>query len=230
MKAVVTFIQHSGFSVSIGQHFLLFDYFRGKFPGAAARQHKYSIAFASHNHGDHYNQKIFSLSDYNPGTRFILSDDIKTAKDVILMKPGDIWKANDIDIYAFGSTDTGVSFGIICEGIKIFHAGDLNLWSWKEESTPQEIDAAYDDFEKELSQIPLSFNEFDIAFFPVDSRMKIDYEEGAVKFLDKLNIKHFFPMHLWGKYKTAQSFKNNYKGDSIIHAPDNKEQTFNIEI
>lgn len=231
MKAEVTFLAHSGFSISIGQHFLLFDYFRGQFPGRIAKEHKYSIAFASHSHGDHYNKKIFALSDYNPGTRFVLSDDISSNKEnVISMKPGDIHRAPDIEIYAFGSTDLGVSFGIICEGIKIFHAGDLNLWTWKKESTPQEIKQSYKMFDTELNQIPLVFKEFDIAFFPVDSRMRTDYDEGAFMFLDALKVKHFFPMHFWNKFKTAKDFQKKYKGDAIIYAVEENGQQIILQV
>lgn len=231
MKAKVTFLAHSGFSVSAGQHYLLFDYFRGQFPGRLAKEHKYSIAFASHCHGDHYNKKIFALSDYNPGTRYVLSDDISTKKDnVISMKPGDIHKASDIEIYAFGSTDLGVSFGVICEGLKIFHAGDLNLWTWKKESTPEEIAKAYEMFDIELNQIPLVFDEFDIAFFPVDPRMRANYYEGALMFLDKIKIKNFFPMHFWNKFKAAKDFQKKYNGDTIIHAVEENGQQIELEI
>lgn len=232
MKTEVTFIQHSGFSVSLNQHLLLFDYYRGQLPGNAAKKHKYSVAFASHSHGDHYNPKIFNLSDYNPGSRYVLSYEIdkKLDNSMVQMKPGDRWVQPDIEVYAFGSTDIGVSYGIICEGVKIFHAGDLNLWSWKEVSTDEEIADAYHMFAQELDQIALFMDEFDIAFFPVDPRLRIDCEEGAKMFLDAIKVNHLFPMHLWGKFKIGKNFQNSYEGGTIIHAPEKTGQTFILDI
>jgi L-ascorbate metabolism protein UlaG (beta-lactamase superfamily) len=146
------------------------------------------------------------------------------------MKPGDSWLEPDIEVYAFGSTDIGVSYGVICEGIKIFHAGDLNLWSWKEVSTDEEITNAYNMFKQELNQIALFMDEFDIAFFPVDPRLRIDCEEGAKMFLDAIKVKHMFPMHLWDNFRIGKNFENSYEGSTIIHAPDKIGQTFILDI
>ncbi len=231
MKVEVTYLEHSGFSVSIGQHFLMFDYFRGMFPGNQIKQHKYSLAFASHSHKDHFNKKIFHMSEYNPGARYVLSDDIKEDRsDAIKMKPGDVWKQDDIEVYAFGSTDIGVSFGIICEGIKIFHAGDLNLWTWRHQSTKKEIEEAIEMFEKELAQIPLFMDEFDIAFFPVDPRQRKDTGDGACRFLEVVKVAHMFPMHMWNKYNVIDRFMRKYKGDTIIHTLKEKNQKFDLDI
>ncbi len=64
----------------------------------------------------------------------------------------DTYKEKDIEVYAFGSTDIGVSFVIIFEGITIFHAGDLNYWSWKKESNDAEITQSYDMFDAEIKK------------------------------------------------------------------------------
>lgn len=231
MKAEVTFLAHSGFSVSVGQHFLLFDYFRGMFPGNQIKQHKYALAFASHSHSDHFNKKIFHMSQYNPGARYVLSDDIKHKNEQARhMKPGDVWKADDIEVHAFGSTDLGVSYGVICDGVKIFHAGDLNLWSWRAQSTKEEIDEAIEMFDREVNLIPLTMDEFDIAFFPVDPRLRKDAGEGATIFLNTVDVKYMFPMHFWGKFNVVKKFKKNYKGNTIIKAPENKGEKFVLEI
>ncbi|MCK5129216.1 MAG: MBL fold metallo-hydrolase [Clostridiales bacterium] len=231
MQVEVTFLSYSGFSISVGQHFLMFDYFRGLFPGNQIKQHKYALAFASHSHRDHFNKKIFHMSQYNPGARYILSDDIKHKNEQArYMKPGDSWKADDIEVHAFGSTDIGVSYGIICEGIKIFHAGDLNLWSWRAQSTQEEIEEATTQFYQELNQIPIKMDQFDIAFFPVDPRLRKDMGEGADVFLDTVDVKHMFPMHFWGRYKTVKKFEKNYEGNTIIHTPEKSGQQFNIQI
>ena len=62
MKIEVNYIGHSGFSVGVGSHFLLFDYFFGSFPGKEVNSYKYPVVFASHSHSDHFNQKVFTLA------------------------------------------------------------------------------------------------------------------------------------------------------------------------
>jgi L-ascorbate metabolism protein UlaG (beta-lactamase superfamily) len=172
------------------------------------------------------------LTDYNPGTRYVLSYEIdkKPNNAIVKLKPGERWLQPDIEVYAFGSTDLGVSYGVICEGIKIFHAGDLNLWSWKEVSTNEEIASAYEMYEQELDQIALFMDEFDIAFFPVDPRLRIDCEEGAKMFLEDINVKHFFPMHLWGNFRIGNNFQMSYEGGTIIHAQEKTGQKFILDI
>ena len=59
-------------------------------------------------------------------------------------------KTKIIRIEAFGSTDVGISFLIDLQGVRLFHAGDLNNWHWSEESTPQEIRKAEGDFLAEI--------------------------------------------------------------------------------
>ena len=231
MQINVKYIGHSGFSIALENHYLLFDYFHGEFPGAELSGFKYADVFSSHSHSDHFNKKIFTLSGKNPGARFFLSDDIKAVNEsAVYMKPGDICRKADIEVFSFGSTDLGVSFAIMCEGITIFHAGDLNLWSWKKESTKDEIDEASDMFDKEIKKIAAQFEDFDIAFFPVDPRMQVDYGEGAEIFLAKFNVTHFFPMHFGVRYKAAKDFQKKYEGDTIIHAPDSAGQIFQIDI
>ena len=43
---------------------------------------------------------------------------------------------------ASGSTDEGVSFCVDFAGVTLFHAGDLNLWHWRDESSVTEIESA----------------------------------------------------------------------------------------
>ncbi len=231
MQINVTYIGHSGFSIELSNHFLLFDYFHGSLPANKINSCKYPAVFSSHSHSDHFNKKIFTLANSNPSVRYFLSDDIKAKHtNAIYMKPYDVHKEPDIEVFAFGSTDLGVSYAIICEGIVIFHAGDLNLWSWKDESTEDEIKEAYDLFNHEIDKIEAQFKEFDIAFFPVDPRMKKDYDEGAKVFLERFGVSHFFPMHFNTKFYAAKNFKKKYSGDTIIYAPENMGQEFNIFI
>lgn len=49
----VTYIGHSGFSVELESHILLFDYYEGTMPEFDPA--KKLLVFASHSHPDHFN-------------------------------------------------------------------------------------------------------------------------------------------------------------------------------
>lgn len=171
--------------------------------------------FVSHFHKDHFNRDIFRWEEVHDNIRFIISKD--TAQHarhllrqdsiyrgprpdpnrVTILRKGETYSDAVLSVKAFGSTDTGNSYAVtICEsGLKIFHAGDLNCWTWRDESTQEEIAQAENAFEMELDPIAREFPAFDIVMFPVDSRIGTGYAEGAHRFLKSINVGHFFPMH-----------------------------------
>jgi L-ascorbate metabolism protein UlaG (beta-lactamase superfamily) len=116
-------------------------------------------------------------------------------ESVIVLHHGDSFNDGIININAFDSTDTGNSYLLTINRKHIFHAGDLNAWVWKDESTKAEIDAAIRNFKKILETIKICTNTIDIAMFPVDSRIGKEYWEGASIFVQEFEVKHFFPMH-----------------------------------
>ena len=96
------------------------------------------------------------------------------ADDAIYLKKGDAYQDELLTIKAFGSTDVGISFLIETEGRRIFHAGDLNNWHWKDESTPQEVAEAEGNYLKELDIIAKETSVMDLVMFPVDPRLGTD--------------------------------------------------------
>ena len=60
----VTYIGHSGFSVELESHILLFDYYEGTMPEFDPA--KKLLVFASHSHPDHFNREILKLADVYP--------------------------------------------------------------------------------------------------------------------------------------------------------------------
>ena len=57
----ITYIGHSGFSVELESHILLFDYYEGTMPEFDPA--KKLLVFASHSHPDHFNREILKLAD-----------------------------------------------------------------------------------------------------------------------------------------------------------------------
>ena len=105
---------------------------------------------------------------------------------------------------AYGSTDEGVSFYVDFAGITLFHAGDLNLWHWRDESSVTEIESAERAFYDCVAPIPKQ--KIDVAFFPVDPRQGSMYDAGAGYFIMTVKPRFFIPMHFQGRPDVALRF------------------------
>ena len=167
---------------------------------------------SSHFHPDHFNRDILSWKEQRPDIRYIFSKDIlkhrrATAEDAVYINKGDVYEDENIRIEAFGSTDVGISFLIDLQGMRLFHAGDLNNWHWSEESTPQEIRKAEGDFLAEIKNLQQKAPRVDIAMFPVDSRIGKDYMRGAEQFVERIKTAIFAPMHFSEDYRGGNAFR-----------------------
>ena len=89
---------------------------------------------------------------------------------------GEITLSRHVKVKAFDSTDEGLSYLVEMDGIRIFHAGDLNNWHWREESTPREIEEAERDFQQVMET--MRGEKVDVAFFPVDPRLGMMFDAG----------------------------------------------------
>ena len=221
----IYYLFNSGFTIEIGEDALIIDYYRGSLgkPWLAPLSRKPSeyrnvYVFSSHAHGDHYNRRIFDWLSERADIKYVLSSDIRHAVPAALLKKegphsiafmeaGDALRAGTLDVKAYGSTDEGVSFHITAEdGTSLFHAGDLNYWHWRDESTEGEIAEARDRFAAELAKIRAGIPKLDVAFFPVDPRMGSDYYRGAIMFCEQLKPAHLVPMHFSTVFSPPSDF------------------------
>ena len=161
------YIYHSGFAIEADGITVIIDYYKDSSEEAPDRGivHDHLLkkpgtlyVLSSHFHPDHFNRNILSWKEQRPDIRYIFSKDIlkhrrATAKDAVYINKGDVYEDENIRIEAFGSTDVGISFLIDLQGVRLFHAGDLNNWHWSEESTPQEIRKAEGDFLAEIKNL-----------------------------------------------------------------------------
>lgn len=95
---------------------------------------------------------------------------------------------------------------IEAQGKLIFHAGDLNNWHWKDESTPQEVAEAEGNYLKELDIIAKYTQAMDVVMFPVDPRLGTDFMRGAQQFIDRIRTGIFVPMHFWERPAEVMAF------------------------
>ena len=210
-----TYIDHSGFLIEGEEHCLLFDYYRGELPEIAAG--KQLFVFASHHHPDHYVPEIFSYGERVPKTRYLLGCDITLntrnrermgiSDDIFAhcsrMHKDDVISENGVTVRAIRSTDMGVAFCVECEGKRIYHAGDHNLWIWHEDESFDR--AQRERFYREIDK--LRGLTFDAAFLPLDPRLGGEYWRGFDAFARLLGPKKIFPMHMIDDYDVIRRFK-----------------------
>lgn len=204
----VEYLGGSGFLVSLGDTGMLFD---ASEHGSDKRRlpEKETLSaferlyvFVSHHHEDHFSTIIYDLC--GPNAVYILGEDVPEPHRGVRMKPGEERGFGPVTVKAFGSTDAGVSFLVDYKGIKLFHAGDLNLWHWRDENSITQIKEAETAFYACVAPIPQ--DEIDVAFFPVDPRQGSMYDAGAGYFVMTVKPKILIPMHFQGRPDIALRF------------------------
>lgn len=217
----VEYIFHSGFTVETHNQFLVFDYYHGELK----LKDKKTYIFSTHSHYDHFNPDILDLKGE---IKYIFSDDIKieSDKEIYFMKAYKTLLLDDIKIKTFSSTDLGVSFLVKVAGINIFFAGDLNWWSWNND-TKEERETMEYLFKKKINRI--EGEKIDIAFFPVDPRLAENYHLGGKYFIEKLNPRYFFQMHFGDNYEKVEEFIHKMEDSSTkVVSIEHKNQVFNL--
>ncbi|WP_270517291.1 MBL fold metallo-hydrolase [Sanguibacteroides sp. AM78-02pH3A] len=207
------YIGHSGFAV-LGEGFtIVIDYYRDP-----ADVHSFLLTrpgafyvLSSHVHADHFNPEVLSWKTIRPDILYLFSKDILESRraverEAVFLEKGDVYQDDLIRVKAFGSTDAGISFLINMAEKRIFHAGDLNNWHWKEESTLAESRQAEADFKAELEEVVSEASSVDLAMFPVDPRLGKEYMLGAEQFVDRIKTDVFVPMHFDQAYGRAAAF------------------------
>lgn len=227
----IKYIMHSCFAVELGDTLLLFDYFdkkktpevdfQGELPDFS--EYKKHYIFVSHKHRDHfwleslkwgmeYPEMIFFLgNDMRFNEKYLLRNGIDPAvkERMITARPGGHYEVGNLLVEACGSTDEGVSFLVKYQNKILFHAGDLNDWSWVVRKGEARDDAyrnkMREEFRKELE--PLRGVHMDAAFVVLDPRLEESYKNGMDYFIHEMDADAVFPMHMWKRYDLIPGYK-----------------------
>lgn len=210
----VIYHYHSGFSVQVGGTLLVFDYWEGegralsnvgRITPAFLEAFERIYVFVSHAHPDHLDPVVFLWESQGLPVTYIVSGDMPVGTRGKRLSPGQEKVLDDqISVKAFQSTDLGVAFLVRAYGLGIFHAGDLNLWHWRQESSLREIEAAEKAFYDAIE--PIKQEKIDVAMFPVDPRQGLMYDAGANHFILTLKPRVFIPMHWQDRPEVAIDF------------------------
>ena len=220
----LTFIWHDCFLLRTERLAVVFDYWKDGHRRASVDDAPAFLdtippdvplyVLVSHHHKDHFHKSIFAWERRHPLIRFIISRDTERSvrymlrpdsvyagfkpspEKVNVLRPDEEWSDALVKVSAFGSTDTGNSYLLtLADGKRVFHAGDLNAWTWRDESTQAEVDEAVGAYRSILATIAEAAPHIDMAMFPVDSRIGTGYAEGAAMFVRAIEVDRFFPMH-----------------------------------
>ncbi len=211
----ITYLGHSGFLAETKEHYLLFDYYTGKLPVFSPE--KKLTVFVSHSHQDHYNKEIFALQNGLHIT-YVLSGDIRRKRieelvhrenELLSVKAHETYRlyGDQMAIETLRSTDIGVAYlvTLLEEGRTycFYHAGDLNLWKWAEESKAHNNNMEAN-FRREMELI--RGRHFDAAFVPLDPRQE-DFAFGGMDlFLETADADAVFPMHFWKQPEIIRAY------------------------
>lgn len=208
----IEYLGHSGFFVECESSLLLFDYYRGDLSFISEKpEEKPLFVFVSHAHGDHFNPRIFDITDIHPKTKYMLSFDIKGSSavpkdmDINYLAADKRYEEKELgEILTLASTDEGVAFLIKTKDKTLFHAGDLNWWDWPGEDVEwlREQETV---FKREIKK--LKGERIDAAFAVLDDRLEGNYWKGMALILSELCPRYVLPMHFWNDDGIIERFK-----------------------
>ena len=214
------YIYHSGFALEGESFTVIIDYYKdsasqpltGVVHDELIKRPGKLYVLSSHSHADHFNPEVLEWKKMHPDIQYVFSKDIlenglARLNDACYLSKGEIWSDGVLEVEAFGSTDLVISFLLRLDGKLIFHAGDLNNWHWKEESTGEEVREAENAYFSELDVISRHVGRIDLVMFPVDPRLGKDYMLGAKQFVDRFQVGTFVPMHFDNAYDKANAFQ-----------------------
>ena len=210
----LTYLFHSGFLIEANGFAIVCDYYRAgeTILDELLRRRKPLYVLVSHEHRDHYNPEVLAWSRQNGDIHYIFPRDMSVRPElsalpnVVFLDRGESYADGRVQVTAFGSTDLGVSYEIVTEGKALFHAGDLNNWHWRDESTDAEVLAAEMAYRREFDHMAESITHIDVAMFPVDARLGSDYMRGAGQFVERFTVNCFIPMHFYPAIRKAEAF------------------------
>jgi L-ascorbate metabolism protein UlaG (beta-lactamase superfamily) len=222
----VIFLHHSSFLVEVDDKVLIFDYFDGERVGGyhfSGRIPTYApdtkiYMFASHSHQDHFDMDILKWDRQYPNIRYVFSKDIKISPNflrkhdidpkirerILFVGADQKYELDGLSITTFRSTDAGVAFYVDVQGVSLFHAGDLNDWTWQGvgDLINGKMTREYRHQIHRLSKLPVN-----LAFVPMDPRLGENQFRGIDFLLRNTDAEFVFPMHMWQNYSGIAEYK-----------------------
>ena len=207
----INHIYHSGFVIELESTVLIFDWYSGELPDFDPG--KKVFVFVTHGHADHYSSRIWTLRSRYEKICYIL--DCCTAPEqkgdnIFHVQPGRHYRIRNTLVYAIRSNDEGVAYVVSAEGYNFFHAGDLNIWHWKDSQDDQNA-YSLKIYRRQIEKI--SGWCFDAAMIPLDPRLEDNAPNAIIEFMSTVECRHLFPMHYWNRREEAAVYLRDARLD-----------------
>ena len=207
----INHIYHSGFVIELESTVLIFDWYSGELPDFDPG--KKVFVFVTHGHADHYSSRIWTLRSRYEKICYIL--DCCTAPEqkgdnIFHVQPGRHYRIRNTLVYAIRSNDEGVAYVVSAEGYNFFHAGDLNIWHWKDSQDDQNA-YSLKIYRRQIEKI--SGWCFDAAMIPLDPRLEDNAPNAIIEFMNTVECRHLFPMHYWNRREEAAVYLRDARLD-----------------
>lgn len=207
----INHIYHSGFVIELESTVLIFDWYSGELPDFDPG--KKVFVFVTHGHADHYSSRIWTLRSRYEKICYIL--DCCTAPEqkgdnIFHVQPGRHYRIRNTLVYAIRSNDEGVAYVVSAEGYNFFHAGDLNIWHWKDSQDDQNA-YSLKIYRRQIEKI--SGWCFDAAMIPLDPRLEDNAPNAIIEFMSTVECRHLFPMHYWNRREEAAAYLRDARLD-----------------
>ncbi len=193
----ITHIYHSGFVIELESTVLIFDWYSGELPDFDPG--KKVFVFVTHGHADHYSSRIWTLRGM-----------YQNICNIFHVQPGRHYRIRNTLVYAIRSNDEGVAYVVSAEGYNFFHAGDLNIWHWKDAQDDQNA-YSLKIYRRQIEKI--SSWSFDAAMLPLDPRLEDKAPNAIIEFLSTVECRHLFPMHYWNRQQEAAGYLRDVRLD-----------------
>ena len=216
-EAKLWYLGHSGYALQTRNNLLIFDYFgperapdqpalcNGCIRPEELAGQKVTV-FVSHEHGDHFDQNIFTWADQVEGIRYVTGCTAETEQPYELLAPRTVTDREGMKIRTIDSNDTGLGFLVEVDGVTIYHAGD-HANRLRDFSGPY---CAEIDYLAETGIRP------DFAMMPISGCNFGDQEAvrlGVMYALDKLQPKVFIPLHSLNREFRYREFTDACRDD-----------------
>jgi hypothetical protein len=222
----VTYFFRSCFAVSVDKTLLLFSYTRvdeqdreAWISPADMAGFRHIIVFIPAPSVEHMDTEAFLWPSYLP-VDFVAAPSLKNfipeKENVHFLSPGQSITLLDTEITAYPSVDDGVAFNAKVNDLNIYHAGELNLWHWRDENDARTVMEIEEEFNKLLDYQPSGV---DLAMFTVDPRQGGFYDEGVNRFMRRKLPKVLIPMHFGMNGEVINNFLREHAGIQTLVLP-----------
>ena len=189
----ITYLENYGYMFEAVNCTIVVDYVRGKIP--EMRSDKPIYVLASSRSPDHYNERIFRLSEQYDDVYYFLSSDIEgggripkeKVKLVTFVHPGEDFQLARFTLHAVPTGGLGVAFSFHVSTFSVLHAGSL-------EDAFNADDEGKRTHRKFLKAVEGLSPSYDIVFVPANPALGPHMATSAREILDGRRASTIFPL------------------------------------